>query len=159
MRSSAPGAVCQLLLIPKYSGINKGQRIHDRSKTAHRKPPVKCFLTVCVLCLTPCDTMDCSLPGSSVHEILQAKRLEWGSHSLLQGIFPTQRWNSHCRQILYCLSHQGSSHGTSQHFLFKKKIFFILNLVDFIILCQFQVYIKKIQFFIFIYIYSNYFPS
>ena len=32
------------LLIPEYSGINKGQRIHDRSKTAHRKPPVKCFL-------------------------------------------------------------------------------------------------------------------
>ena len=34
-----------LLLIPEYSGINKEQRIHDRFKTAHRKPPVKCFLT------------------------------------------------------------------------------------------------------------------
>ena len=32
-----------LLLIP--SGINKGQRVPDRSKTAHRKPLVKCFLT------------------------------------------------------------------------------------------------------------------
>ena len=42
---AAPGAVCQLLLIPEYSEINKGQRIHDRSKTARRKPPVKCFLT------------------------------------------------------------------------------------------------------------------
>ena len=34
-----------------------------------------------------------------------------GSFSLLQGIFPTQGWSSglrHCRQILYCLSHQGS---------------------------------------------------
>ena len=34
-----------------------------------------------------------------------------GSHSLLQGIFPTQESNpglTHCRQILYCLSHQGS---------------------------------------------------
>ena len=28
-------------LIPEYSGINKEQRIPDRSKTAHRKPPVK----------------------------------------------------------------------------------------------------------------------
>ena len=28
------------LLIPEYSGINKEQRIPDRSKTAHRKPPV-----------------------------------------------------------------------------------------------------------------------
>ena len=35
-----------LLLIPEYSGINKGQRIPDRSKTAHRKPLVKCFLTL-----------------------------------------------------------------------------------------------------------------
>ena len=34
-----------LLLSPEYSGINKEQRIPDRSKTAHRKPPVKCFLT------------------------------------------------------------------------------------------------------------------
>ena len=33
-----------LLLTPEYSGINKEQRIADRSKTAHRKPPVKCFL-------------------------------------------------------------------------------------------------------------------
>ena len=34
-----------------------------------------------------------------------------GSLSLLQGIFPTQRWNPglpHCRQILYQLSHKGS---------------------------------------------------
>ena len=29
------------------------------------------------LCLTPCDPMDCSLPGSSVHGILQARILEW----------------------------------------------------------------------------------
>ena len=35
-----------LVLIPEYSGVNKEQRIPDRSKTAHRKPPVKCFLTV-----------------------------------------------------------------------------------------------------------------
>ena len=34
-----------LLLIPEYLGINKEQRIPDESKTAHRIPPVKCFLT------------------------------------------------------------------------------------------------------------------
>ena len=27
--------------------------------------------------LTLCDHMDCSLPGSSVHRVLQAKILEW----------------------------------------------------------------------------------
>ena len=36
---------------------------------------------LCVLdaqsCLTLCDSMDCSLPGSSVHGILQARILEW----------------------------------------------------------------------------------
>ena len=34
-----------------------------------------------------------------------------GSHFLFQGILPTQGWNLgllHCRQILYCLNHQGS---------------------------------------------------
>ena len=34
-----------------------------------------------------------------------------GCHFLLQGIFPTQGLNLrplHCRQTLYCLSHQGS---------------------------------------------------
>ena len=43
--------------------------------------------------------MDCSLPGSSVDGILQA-RIWSGSHSLLQGVFPTQGLNPgllHCR--------------------------------------------------------------
>ena len=35
----------------------------------------------------------CSLPGSSVHGILQTRILLWGSHSHLQGIFPTQGSN------------------------------------------------------------------
>ena len=45
--------------------------------------------------------MDCSPLGSSVHGILQE---EYWSHSLLQGIFPTQVLNPRlpqCRQILY----------------------------------------------------------
>ena len=42
----SPGRGLPLLLIPEYSGTNKEQRIPDRSKTAHRKPPVKCFLTL-----------------------------------------------------------------------------------------------------------------
>ena len=49
--------------------------------------------------------MDCSLPDSSVHGILQARILEWVAMQL-QGIFPTQGlnlhllWLLHCRQIL-----------------------------------------------------------
>ena len=30
-------------------------------------------------CLTLCDPMDCSLPGSSTHGIFQARVLEWGA--------------------------------------------------------------------------------
>ena len=30
-------------------------------------------------CLTLSDLMDCSIPGSSVHEIFQARVLEWGA--------------------------------------------------------------------------------
>ena len=51
-----------------------------------------------------CNPMDCT-----VHGILQNTGV--GSHSLLQGIFPTQGSNPglpHCRWILYHLSHQGS---------------------------------------------------
>ena len=32
-------------------------------------------------CLTLCDPMDCSPPGSSVHGILQARILEWVAFS------------------------------------------------------------------------------
>ena len=50
---------------------------------------------MCVLvaqfCLTLCDPMDCSPPGSSVHRIFQARILTgMGWHALLQGIFLTQ---------------------------------------------------------------------
>ena len=36
-------------------------------------------------CLTLCDPMNCSLPGSSAHEILQARILEWVAISFSRG--------------------------------------------------------------------------
>ena len=36
-------------------------------------------------CLTLCDAMDCSPPGSSVHGILQARILEWVAISSFRG--------------------------------------------------------------------------
>ena len=56
--------------------------------------------------------MDCSLPVSSVHGYLPDKNTRVGCHTLLQRIFPTQGLNlglPHCTQILYQLSHKGSS--------------------------------------------------
>ena len=55
--------------------------------------------------------MDCRSPGSSVHGDSPGKNTGVGCHALLQGIFPTQGSNAgltHCRGILYCLSHEVS---------------------------------------------------
>ena len=60
---------------------------------------------------TLCDLMGCSPSNSSVHEDSPGKNTGVGCHALLQGIFPTLGSNPglpYCRQILYCLSHQGS---------------------------------------------------
>ena len=40
---------------------------------------VKSQSEVAQSCLTLSDLMDCSLPGSSVHGIFQARVLEWGA--------------------------------------------------------------------------------
>ena len=58
-------------------------------------------------CLTLWDTMDCSLPGSSVHEIFPGRNTGVDCHALLQGIIPIQGSSPchlhllHCRLILY----------------------------------------------------------
>ena len=82
-------------------------------------------------CLTLCNPMDCSPPGSSVYGILQARILQWVAIALLQGIFLTQRsnpclltspelaggffttsatWGAHImHRMLWCLSFQASA--------------------------------------------------
>ena len=55
-----------------------------------------------------CDSMDCSLPGSSNPWNFPGKSTGVGCHILLKGIFLTQGSNlalPHCRQTLYHLSH------------------------------------------------------
>ena len=49
-------------------------------KTLMLRDPCMCL--VAQLCLTLCNPMDCSPPGSSVHGILQARILEWVAMSL-----------------------------------------------------------------------------
>ena len=56
------------------------------------------------------DSMDCNLPGTSVHGD-SGENTGVGYHALLQGIFLTQGLNQglpHCRQFFTCLSHQWS---------------------------------------------------
>ena len=44
------------------------------------------------LCLTLCDPMDCSLPGSYVHGILQARILEWVVVAFSRGSSQPRDW-------------------------------------------------------------------
>ena len=75
--------------------------------------------------MSVCNPMDCSQLGSSVHGDSPGKNTGVGCHALLQGIFPTQGSNPglpHCRQILYYLSHQGSSYSLSKFQLYNSVI-------------------------------------
>ena len=71
-----------------------------------RKKKVK----VAQSCPSLCYPMNCSPPGSSIHEILQAGILEWVAITFSRGSFQPRDqtliyiW----RQFLYGLSHQGS---------------------------------------------------
>ena len=58
-------------------------------------------------CLTFCDPMDCTLPGSSVHGILQARILQWVAMPCSRGSFrPRDQTHISCvscigRWVLY----------------------------------------------------------
>ena len=63
-------------------------------------------MLVTQLCMTLCDCVDCSLPGSFCLWNSPGKNTGVGSHSLLRRIFPTQGLNLaflYCRQILFRL--------------------------------------------------------
>ena len=55
-------------------------------------------------CPTLCDPMECSLPGSSVCEIFQARVLEWGANAFSA----RQHWESLVNQ--YCTHADLSGH-------------------------------------------------
>ena len=83
----------------------------DEPSPLQKKPVCVVLCLVAQSCLTLCNPMDYSPPGSSVLGDSPGKNTGVGCHSLLQGIFPTQGSNPglpHCRRILYWLSHQGS---------------------------------------------------
>ena len=70
------------------------------------------------LCPTLSNPMDCSLPGSSIHGIFQARVLEWGAiafskASTNDSLYILQSWGS----AVYC-SEVGLSHPTTVLILF-----------------------------------------
>ena len=56
------------------------------------------------LCLTLCDPIDCSQPGSSVHGILQARKLEWVAISYSMGVSRPRGWI--CVYYISCIGKQ-----------------------------------------------------
>ena len=52
----------------------------------------KCESEVIQSCLTLCNPMDCSLPGSPIHGIFQARVLEWVAISFSRGSFWPRNW-------------------------------------------------------------------
>ena len=87
-------------------------------------------------CLTLSDPMDCSLPGSSIHGILQARVLEWVAIAFSVG-------------CLYVLAIVNSA----------AMIFFKLEYNCFTLLCQFLLYCKVNQPCVYMYPLSFGFPS
>ena len=69
---------------------------------------VKSESEVAQSCLTPSDPMDCSLPGSSVHGIFQARVLEWGSSAFsgiyIEPYFNIIWWSSRANRIWFNLN-------------------------------------------------------
>ena len=73
---------------------------------------------VAQFCLTLCDSMDYSPPGSSVHGIFQARILKWVAISFRESFQPRvwTRIYPNYRQTLYHLSHQGRSGGGDKRY-------------------------------------------
>ena len=59
--------------------LAKGLKVKSKSEVAHS-------------CPTLCDPTDCSLPGSSVHGILQARILEWVAIPFSRGSSQARDW-------------------------------------------------------------------
>ena len=132
--------------------------------TCHLTPKLEHLPTTCMyilpllycisLCVRECvyysvkseslQLMDCSLPNSSVHGILQARILEWAAN-------PFSRESSqprdgtrtlHWRQILYHLNHQESP---SIHFCLNQKEITILKFVFYHSFGLFTVFFHRIS--------------
>ena len=72
-----------------------GQTTGSWKRWGNRFPP-RTFVNVLAskLCLTFCDPMDCSLLGSSVHRVFQARVLEWVAIPSSRGSSWPRNWTS-----------------------------------------------------------------
>ena len=90
----------QLCKPGEFLNLSALQCPHPQTTDNHRDVELKGLYVRCVcicakslqLCLTLCDPMDCSPPGSSFHEILQARILEWVAISTSRRISQPRDW-------------------------------------------------------------------
>ena len=66
--------------------------------------PASMYMLVAQSCLTIHDPLDCSPPGASVHEILQARILEWVAISYSRGSSPAK--DQTCISSISCTGRQ-----------------------------------------------------
>ena len=76
---------------------------HTNTKKRNARLPCACVLSWFSL-VWHGDSMDCSLPGSSVHGILQARVLEWVAMSFSRGL--SQPKDRTCISLLSCIGRQ-----------------------------------------------------
>ena len=84
-----PTLLLHLGMFCSYSGMTSviitGSDLHVFVTDSVPLTKTKSESEVIQLCPTLCDPVDCSLPGSSVHGILQARVLEWVATSFSRG--------------------------------------------------------------------------
>ena len=71
-----------------------------KRKWLSKWPRSVCWCLVSRLCSILCNPLDCSLPGSSVQEILQTRILEWVAISFPRGSFQPRDWT--CVSYVSC---------------------------------------------------------
>ena len=76
--------------------------IHITPHSQHHYPTRNLQPLVAQSCLTLCNPMDCSPPGSSVHGISQARILEWVTIPFSRVSSPSRDWT--CISQVYCLA-------------------------------------------------------
>ena len=104
--------------------------------------PMKVKVKVAQPCSSLCDPMDCSLPRSSVHGILQSRILEWelfpspgdlpnpgselGSPALQRDSLPAElpRKPINIRENFFCASRKGRGKGTILKYAIELFFFF-----------------------------------